>query len=33
MQSFETREARFNEIYEQNFEAVRRYVWRRASNR
>ncbi len=23
------REARFNEIYEQNFEAVRRYVWRR----
>jgi RNA polymerase sigma-70 factor (ECF subfamily) len=23
------REARFHEIYEQNFEAVRRYVWRR----
>jgi len=29
MQSSEAREARFNEIYEQHFEVVRRYVWRR----
>ena len=26
-----TREARFSEIYDQHFEAVRRYVWRRAA--
>ncbi len=29
MQESETRRARFNEIYEQHFEVVRRYVWRR----
>jgi RNA polymerase sigma-70 factor (ECF subfamily) len=29
MQNRGTREARFNEIYEQHFEAIRRYVWRR----
>lgn len=29
MQSRGARDARFNEIYERHFEAVRRYVWRR----
>lgn len=29
MAQVQARETRFNEIYEQNFEAVRRYVWRR----
>ena len=29
MQRSEAREARFNEMYEQHFEVVRRYVWRR----
>ncbi len=26
-----TREARFNQLYDEHFDAVRRYVWRRAS--